>query len=249
MIDKNVSVCHFATESYQMDFLGQFPLSAIGNYLLHTASFHAAKHGFGYDEMTGNNTAWVLSRIAIEIFKYPQHLNGLNIYTWVTDANKFFTDRCFEITDSNDNTLGFAHSIWAAIDMETRRPTLLNIEKLKNFFSDRSCPIEKPGKIIAAETDDSVHESYKVKYSDIDINGHLNSIKYIEHLLNMFDLDMFRNNNISRFEISYMSEGHFDMDLMLYKKALENNKYSLSICHEGKAICRASVTWTKSNNK
>ena len=49
MIDKNVGVCHFSTESYQMDFLGQFPLSAIGNYLLHTASFHSAKHCFGYD--------------------------------------------------------------------------------------------------------------------------------------------------------------------------------------------------------
>ncbi len=249
MIDKNVGVCHFSTESYQMDFLGQFPLSAIGNYLLHTASFHAAKHGFGYDEMTGNNTAWVLSRIAIEMFEHPLQLNGLNIYTWVTDVNKFFTNRCFEITDSTDKTLGYAHSIWAAIDMETRRPTLLNIEKLKDVFSNRACPIEKPGKIIAAETDDALYEPYKVKYSDIDINGHLNSIKYIEHLLNLFDLDMFRNNYISRFEISYISEGHFGMDLMLYKKALENNKYSLSICHEGKAICRASVTWTKSNNK
>ena len=175
--------------------------------------------------------AWVLSRIAIEMFEHPLQLNGLNIYTWVTDVNKFFTNRCFEITDSTDKTLGYAHSIWAAIDMETRRPTLLNIEKLKDVFSNRACPIEKPGKIIAAETDDALYEPYKVKYSDIDINGHLNSIKYIEHLLNLFDLDMFRNNYISRFEISYISEGHFGMDLMLYKKALENNKYSLSICH------------------
>ena len=133
--------------------------------------------------------------------------------------------------------------------METRRPIQLNIEKLKDVFSDRPCPIEKPGKIIAAETEDSLQESYKVKYSDIDINGHLNSIKYIEHLLNMFDLNMFKDNFIRRFEIAYISEAHFDMELMLYKKALENNKYSLSICHEGKAICRASVTWTDTNNK
>jgi len=249
VINKNIDVCHFATESYQMDFLGQFPLPAIGNYLLHTASFHAAKHGFGYDDMTENNTAWVLSRIAIEMFEHPQQLNGLNIYTWVTDANKFFTNRCFEITDNNNKTLGYAHSIWAAINIETRRPVQLNLEELKDVFSDHPCPIEKPGKIIAAETEDSLKESYKVKYSDIDINGHLNSIKYIEHFLNMFDLNMYRNNFIRRFEISYISEAHFNMDLMFYKKTLDNNKYCLSICHEDKAICRALITWTGINNK
>ena len=52
-------------------------------------------------------------------------------------------------------TFGFARSIWAAIDMETRRPTLLDVEGLSAYITDRPCPIEKPGKIAPVENNTS----------------------------------------------------------------------------------------------
>ena len=33
---------------------------------------------------------------------------------------------------------------------------------------------------------------YQTKYSDIDVNGHVNSIKYIEHILDLFPLEQFK---------------------------------------------------------
>ena len=148
----------------------------------------------------------------------------------------------FELVDGNGKTFGYARSIWAAIDVETRRPTLLDIARLSAYVTDRPCPIEKPGKIAAVENE-TEGVPYFIKYSDLDINGHLNSIKYMEHLLDLFDLDLFKTKDIKRFEIAYQSEGKYGMKLMLYKREADNGKYDMAICNEGKAICRAAVMW------
>lgn len=242
-MDKNkIGEFHFVTESYLLDFRGYITIPMIGTYLLHAASCHAADRGFGYTDMTERHTAWVLSRLAIEMTAYPKMSESITLYTWVDEVGKLFTSRCFELVNAGGVSFGFARSIWAAIDVETRRPTLLDVEGLSGYITDRPCSIEKPGKITPVEND-SEGELYRVKYSDLDINGHFNSIKYMEHLLDMFDIEMYKQKEIGRFEIAYQSEGKFGMDLMLHSKETDPDKYSMAICNDGKSICRAAITW------
>ena len=42
----------------------------------------------------------------------------------------------------------------------------------------------------------------------MDVNGHINSVKYIEHILDLWKLDRYREQQIRRFEIAYVAEGH-----------------------------------------
>ena len=243
-MDKNkIGEFHFVTESYLMDFRGRLTIPMIGNYLLHAASSHAASRGFGYTDMTERHTAWVLSRLAIEMKSYPGMSESITLYTWVDEVGKLFTSRCFELVNGAGETIGYARSIWAAIDVETRRPTLLDIEGLSAYITDRPCPIEKPGKITPVETE-TEGIPYRVTYSDLDVNGHLNSIKYMEHLLDLFDISLFRDKEIGRFEIAYQSEGKYGMELALHSKEIAPDSYNMSICHDGKAISRAAVSWT-----
>lgn len=233
---------HFVTESYLLDFRGKITIPMIGTYLLHAASIHAAQRGFGFSDMDDKNTAWVLSRLAIEINEYPGMSEEITLYTWIEDAARLFTNRCFELVNANGKSFGYARSIWAAIDIETRKATPLDIDALNVYKVDRPCPIEKPGKIQPVEND-TPGESYQVKYSDLDVNGHLNSIKYMEHLLDMFTIQTYTEKEINRFEIAYIAEGKYGMDLKLHAKETESGKYSTAICHDSKAICRAEVTW------
>jgi acyl-ACP thioesterase len=52
-------------------------------------------------------------------------------------------------------------------------------------------------------------EAFVVKYSDIDVNGHLNSMKYVDHVLDTFSTDHYREYHLQRLEIAYVAEGHY----------------------------------------
>ena len=241
---ENIGTYNFVTESYLVDFQGEVPIPMLGNYMLHAATAHAEERGFGYNVMTSRNLAWVLSRIDIQIDEYPRMSEPIAVQTWIEDVNRFFTSRCFAVLDREGREIVHARSIWAAIDLQTRKPSdLMKLNNLEQFISDKKCWIEKSGKLPHAEEAPAV--LYQVKYSDLDVNKHLNSIKYMEHLLDLFDIEKYKKQKIRRFEIIYLAEGKYGMQLSLHLKKEENTeRYIAAICDEtGKAICRAAVIW------
>ncbi|MDR1259332.1 MAG: acyl-[acyl-carrier-protein] thioesterase [Tannerellaceae bacterium] len=237
-----VGAFSFNVDSDLVDFRRRITIPVVGAQLLHAATIHAASRGFGYNDMQRRGAAWVLSRLAVEMSATPELSEDITIYTWIESAAGMFTHRCFELTSATRGVFGYARSIWAAISLETRRPTPLDTEGLGVYYLDRPCPIAKPGKIPPVENL-VAGEPYRVRYSDLDINGHLNSIRYMEHLLDRFDLDLFAQKDISRFEIAYMAEGRYGMDLTIHCREPLEDAWHMAVCHEGKAICRAAVTW------
>ena len=66
----------------------------------------------------------------------------------------------------------------------------------------------------------------------MDVNGHINSVKYIEHVLDLFDLDYYRAHFLQRFEIAYVVESHQGDQLNFYVEKVDD---------EGKTEKDASV--------
>lgn len=55
--------------------------------------------------------------------------------------------------------------------------------------------------------------SLNARYSDIDINGHVNSIRYIEHILDLFPIELYKESRIRRFEMAYVAESYYGDEL------------------------------------
>lgn len=235
----------FHVESYVCDFKGKATLPVIGNFILQAATIHAQERGFGYEAIIKDNVAWVLSRLAVEMLEYPGYDEDLIVETWVEDVTRLFTQRCFRFVNKAYTTIGYARSIWAAIDIKTRRP--IDIPAWRPDLADyvdntQECPVGKPLKIPAVEnTEPSM--GYSVRYSDIDINRHMNSIKYIEHTLNVFDLEVFKRKFIRKFEIVYLSEGNFGDKLKLYKEETNQDEYLVDTKKDMESMCRVRIIW------
>ena len=230
MIDNKIGTYKFVAEPFHVDFTGRLTMGVLGNHLLNCAGFHASERGFGIAEINENHYTWVLSRLAIELEDMPRQYEDFSIHSWIENVYRLFTDRNFELVNKDGKTIGYARSVWAMISMETRKPAdlfTLHGESLNYYASDRECPIAKPGRIRVAPSEPVAE--YLTKYSDIDINGHVNSIKYIEHILDLFPMETFKEKSIRRFEMAYVAESYYGDTLSFYLEQKTENEYDIEV--------------------
>ena len=230
MSENKIGTYQFVAEPFHVDFTGRLTMGVLGNHLLNCAGFHASERGFGIAEINENHYTWVLSRLAIELEDMPRQYEDFSINTWIENVYRLFTDRNFELRDKNGKAIGYARSVWAMISMETRKPAdliTLHGNNLGQYVSDRECPIDKPGRIKVSV--DAPVEEYQTRYSDIDINGHVNSIKYIEHILDLFPMDTFKEKQVKRFEMAYVAESYYGDVLSFYLEEKNENEYDIEV--------------------
>lgn len=234
----------FEIDAYLTDFRGKATLPMIGGFMLQAATKHAEERGFGYSAMMSQNRVWVLSRIAIEVFEYPKNDTVMVLNTWVSNVNRLFTERYFSFEDSDGKSIGYAKSLWASIDLKTRKPTnVLELEGLSDYIVEKENPIEGMTKIPALKNDFVVASDFIVKYSDVDINKHLNSMKYIEHFVDVFDIEMFREKEIRRIEINYVSEGRYGTKLDILKREESDGIFVLEMKDGDTNVCSTRIAW------
>lgn len=235
----------YLIDAYLADFRGKATLPMIGGFMLQSATRHAEERGFGYNEMTGQQRAWVLSRMVIEMIEFPLNDTVFIINTWVADVNKLFTERYFSFENEKGEKLGYAKSLWASIDLTTRRPTnVQNLSELVAYIDkEEPCPIEGLNKIPLLKEDYDHTGSFDVKYSDVDINKHLNSMKYIEHFIDIFDIDVFKEKEIRRFQINYIAEAHYGTHIDFLKKEIEKDIFVIEMKTNETTVCTSRITW------
>ena len=162
----------------------------------------------------------------------PVQYERFTIETWVESAMKFFTSRNFCVSDGNGHIYGYGRSIWAMIDTETRQPS--DLYAIDNgaindwIVDDKACPIEKGGRVKMSEKVELVR-TIEVSYNDIDINGHVNSVKYIEHVLDLWDIAWYREHRLRRFEIAYVAETHQGDKMHFYREQVAEKEFCVRL--------------------
>ena len=241
----------FLAEPFHCDFSGRLFMGHLGNHMLNAADFHSSARGFGMKYLLGINRSWVLSRLAIEMTEMPTMYTKFNVETWVESAMRYFTSRNFAVVGTSPRggqeevVYGYGRSIWAMIDTETRQPTdIYSIDDgaINNWIvADKECPIDKGGRVKMSDASELVR-TIDTQYNDVDINGHINSVKYIEHVLDLWPLDWYRAHAVKRFEIAYVAEAHAGDQLSFYKESVADNEYCIRIVRtDGTECCRSKV--------
>ena len=232
-------------EPFHCDFSGHLFMGHLGNHMLNAADFHSTDRGFGMKKLMEMNRSWVLSRLAIEMNDMPAQYTKFNVETWVESAMRFFTSRNFAVVGLDGKAYGYGRSIWAMIDTETRQPTdIFSIDNgaINDWIEkDKACPIDKGGRVKMTDEAQLVR-TIDTFYNDVDINGHINSVKYIEHVLDLWPLEWYREHQIRRFEIAYVAEAHAGDQLSFYRETVGENECCVRIVRtDGTECCRSKV--------
>jgi len=235
-------------EPFHCDFHGQLMMGHLGNHMLNAADFHSTDRGFGMKYLNTIQKTWVLSRLAIEMTDMPSQYDRFYVETWVESAMRYFTNRNFCVVGEDGKVFGYGRSVWAMIDTETRQPTdILAIhDGAINEWVEREkeCPIAKGGRVKMDNEAAELVRTIDTYYNDVDINGHINSVKYIEHVLDLWDLSWYRDHRIARIEIAYVAEAHQGDRLSFYLEQTGDQEYCVRICRsDGTEVVRSKVVF------
>ena len=236
----------FLAEPFHCDFSSRLFMGHLGNHMLNAADFHSNDRGFGMHYLNTIQKTWVLSRLAIEMEEMPPMYTRFYIDTWVESAMKFFTNRNFKVYSAEgEKVFGYGRSVWAMIDTESRQPSdilAVNDGAINSYIeNEKPCPIEKSSRVKMTDGAELV-STIDTHYNDVDINGHINSIKYIEHVLDLWSVDWYREHQIRRLEIAYVAEAHQGDTLSFYREQDAEGDFLVRIVRtDGTECCRCKV--------
>lgn len=203
----------------------RLPLPLLVSQIIDLASVHANMLGFGSEAMDPMGIGWVLSRLTVQMDKWPRTDSSYGITSWIESWNRRFSSRCFCITDTGGNAIGYIRTIWMVIDVVTHKGgTTDRLNFRPELVSGRKCPIPLQEKHITLEKlEGSPGEGvlsrtpYVFRYTDIDFYRHVNTVRYIDLLLNQYTIEDFDTHMIGRFEIAFMHEAHYGEQAVIHR--------------------------------
>lgn len=191
----------FRVGSFQVLPDGNISLTSLADFLQEIAWRHADSADFGRN-LSELNLMWVLSRLDIRMQKSPKWGEEIHAFTAGRGADKLFAFREFLILDANQEVLVSAMSSWLLLNTETKRPQRVETALPAHLFDPNQKPDWQPEKI-KIEGKEIYSEFLKVRYSDLDLNNHVNNTSYVLWVENIL-----RENNFAATQllINYQAE-------------------------------------------
>lgn len=236
---KQIYTQEFFLSAGEADPEKEMALPVLVTKLIDIATAHANSLGIGNPDMPDKENGWVLSRLTTDVREYPLVNEEYRISTWVEDWNRHFSTRCFMISRLDGSPLGYARSIWMVLNTKTRANAgLSDLHLPEGMVITKDCPIQKQAKHVKigeggiAESSPTVE--YKFKYSDLDAYRHVNTVKYIQLILNQLPLSQYDVNRLNRLELSFLHEAHYGMEVSVRRSDDPDNPLHSSFYIESK---------------
>ncbi|MGL1894187.1 MAG: thioesterase [Spirochaetaceae bacterium] len=189
---------------------------------------------------------WVLIGMALKFDNYPVWPGSVKIDTWAKSLKGFKALRDYSVFDDDGKNIIHGSSIWALLNIETKRPT-----KIETVASGMATEDDQdilsgiiPGRPEKLDHSGEHEEIILVNRSDLDINNHVSNIQYITWLFTYLQEDYLEQMELSFVNISYKGETYLNDELRLKTTIIDNKGYHTFInIKTNKEICSISSMW------
>lgn len=175
--------------------------SFLWNVMQDAATVHAEALHIGPLDL---RILWVLSRIKVRLHRPLLPYERLRCETWCPGIKGVSWYRCFAFF-VGDKQVGDAQSMWVTLDPETHRilrPSAFPEAEqyLHTARGDLFAPLPKLSCDMVR-----LHHVHDVRYSDLDVNNHVNNVRVVELLSDALELQK-QPGYVSELQVNYTAE-------------------------------------------
>lgn len=238
----------FLVRSYETDPQGRLRVSILCQLLQEAATAHAAMLGVAVETLIENGVAWVLSRLHLEIDRWPAAEDEIAVLTWPEAASRLFTERRFEIFDPSKRRIGAASTLWLVLDLDRRRPVRLPAEVLERLNEHELGPEPRKFAVLAPPDPIERELEFTVRRSDLDLAGHVNNTSYVEWAIEAVSDEVWSSADLAELEIHFLSECHHGQSIASRSQVTKRGddtevRHQLVRSDDDIEVARARTVW------
>lgn len=195
-------------------------------------TYHSDMAGYGPNDIEKTGVSWVLLDWKLQVLKRPKYGQVLNVNTWGRAMKRSYTYRDFEMYDEQNNLCVIGTSKWVLVDINNGRITRISDEVFEKYQLEEKSVfnIEELDKLKEPETH-SLEMKYKVCRRDIDLNGHMHNLYYLDLAYEALPEEVYQQRPFNNVRIQYKNEVKIG-DIIKCKYTFEDNKHIITMCSE-----------------
>lgn len=161
--------------------------------LQEAAAIASDERGFGMKDIPRSGVFWLLAGWRLELRERPAWRSRLTVQTWPRSMNGFQSERDFLVYCGGE-LIARASSRWLLVNTSTGKVARVTDEVRNAYELDDRVLFEEPIPSNGKTPDSApVTFSTTIGRREIDTNGHVNNIHYLEFALEALPEEVFRN--------------------------------------------------------
>lgn len=229
-------------DSRDVDGRGFCKASALLGHLQEAATQAAEQGGFGREILLERyNGFWMMTRVWYRLDRPLKWEEEVTIHTWHRGGKGAVSYRDYDLL-VDGKLVGEGVAAWVMADLETRK--LVRLSGVKEMGETDGGPLCKSITLSKLQRPEQLQpvEQRRMRYSDTDINGHVNNTRYADFACDALVLDQLAENKfLSSMQIGYLAECRPGEILTMEVGEQETGRYVRGLDGSGKSRFEAAL--------
>lgn len=192
------------------------------------------------------NLVWIITDYNMKIERLPVFDEKITIETYAKSHNRLFCYRAFNIKDEEGNTIIEMVATFVLMDRDTRKVHPVMSEITDAFDSEFSKTMIRSPRF--KELEGGVEQEYRVRFYDLDMNGHVNNSKYLDWVFEVMGADFLTHHVPKKVHLKYVNEV-LAGGLITSQYEQEGLKTQHQITSDGQINAQAEIEWEELEEK
>ena len=200
---------------------------AILRHIQDIADRHGSLLGFSVKDMVSRGFYWVIVNVKLKLTEPMPFETPIRIKTWPAGNTNLLATRAYEGYNLNTGRQVFAAATdFMLLNLKTRRP--VNLHELDFTIPDAGlgCDADKPERQRPLDHYEPM-DSVNVRYSSIDVNGHVNNTEYVRWGMDALRSRSEYQRRANRIDVTFVSEAHENECLNILYAPVDDHQVAL----------------------
>lgn len=186
------------------------------------------------------NLVWIITDYEIDVVRLPRFAEEITIETEAMSYNRLFCYRRFTIYDDGGQELIHMMATFVLMNRDSRKVHSVEPEIVAPYQSEFSKKLIRGPKYDNLENPTS--KDYRVRFYDLDMNGHVNNSKYLDWIFEVMGADFLTKHIPRKINLRYVKEVK-PGGMITSAVELDGYESKHEITSDGATNAQAIITW------